>query len=184
MKIFQKQHIKNEIKDGESGFILILALLMLMLVTIIGIAATQTSETEIRISGNEREIRNDFYSSESVLVDAMERWQEWLTSSFIISPPANASYTEDVDIDGDGINDARMEVRFIEPDGITVAGLSDAANGLPPYYGLPLQEHVVPPPEGSGYSASKFEAHRFAVTITSNNEQTMIQAGVWCIFNK
>jgi len=172
------KHIKNDMINGEDGFILILALFMLMLVTIIGIAATRTSETEIRISGNDMIIRNDFYSAESVLVDIMERWDEWLTSSFIVSAPENASYTETVDISGNGAGTALIEVRFIEPDGITVPGLSDAANNLP------LQEHIMPPPAGSGYSMGKFEARRFGITITSDNEQTMIQAGVWCIFNK
>ena len=155
---------------------MIVALFMLMLVTIIGIAATQTSETEIRISGNDQEIRNSFYSTESVLVDAMERWDEWLTSAFIASPPGNASYTEIVD-NGSGTN-TLIEVRFIEPTGVIVSGLSNTANDLP------LQEHIAPPPAGSGYSMSKFEARRFGITITSNNEQTVIQAGVWSIFNK
>ena len=174
MKTFQKCHIKNE----ESGFILILALLMLVLVTIIGIAATQTSETEIRISGNDKEIRNDFHTAESVLIDAMDRWDEWLTSDFITKDASSAEYAEPVDINGDGINDALVQIRFIEPSGVTVFGPNEVADELP------LQEHIVPPPADSGYSMSKFEAHRFGITITSNNGQTIIQAGVWCIFNK
>ena len=178
MKTSQKQNIENDMKDGESGFILILALLMLMLVTIIGIAATRTSETEIRITANDMVIRNDFYSAESVLVDAMERWNEWLTSAFIVSPPGDASYIENVDINGNGTDDTLIEVRFLEPTGVIVPGLSNAANDLP------LQEHIIPPPADSGYSMSKFEARRLGITVTSNNAQTMIQAGVWCIFNK
>ena len=174
MDSFQKQHIKND----ERGFILILALFMLILVTIIGIAATQTSETEIRISGNDQAIRNDFYSAESVLVDTMERWEDWLTSSFIISDPTDASYVEVVDINGNGTDTALVEVRFIEPDGVIIPGLSNMANNLP------IQEHIIPPPAGSGYSMGNFEARRYGLTITSNNEQTIIQAGVWCIFNR
>ena len=176
METLHKQYIKIFRENNESGFILIVALLMLALVTIIGIAATRTSETEVRISGNDRDIRNDFYSAESVLVDAMEHWEEWLTGSFLMSAPENASYRETVDING--MNNALMEVRFIEPNGVTVNGLSNAANDLP------LQDHVAPPSAGSGYSINMFEAHRFGVTITSNNERTIIQAGVWCVFNK
>ena len=177
METLHKQYIKTFRENNESGFILIVALLMLALVTIIGIAATRTSETEVRISGNDRDIRSDFYSTESVLVDAMENWEEWLTSAFLMSAPENASYRETVDINGIS-NNALMEVRFIEADGITVTGLSNAANDLP------LQDHVAPPSAGSGYSINLFETHRFGVTITSNNERTIIQAGVWCVFNK
>ena len=168
--------MKATVKDtinNENGFVLVAALLMVAIVTVIGIAASRTSETEIRISVNEREYVNDFYNTEGALIDTLERSSTWLTGD-LLTEPENATPTpEEVDIDGDGTNDATVEIRGVVDD----QAKADANK-------LPKQRHIVPPPPGSGYSMKYFEVRRYGVTVTSATGNSRIQTGVWKAFNK
>lgn len=169
---------------NEKGFVLVVALLMVAVITIIGIAATRTSETEIRISVNERGYINEFYNAEGALIDTLERPTNWLTGSMLQIGVAGA-YT-DSDLDDDGERDNYIEIRRIfdhtqlkeSPLAVqTVPGLSDAANHVP------QQSHTGSPPAGSGYSMKHFEVRRYGVTATSETGNTQVQTGVWKIFN-
>jgi hypothetical protein len=164
---------------NEEGVVLVVALLLLAVITVIGIAATRTSQTELQVTSNEREISNDFYRAEGALIDKVERPATWLTISFITGGETTAHYTDDtVDIDSDGNADATVEVRCIENTGTSVGDLSAAANDLP------LQPHVGPPPPGGPYSLKHFEVRRYGATATSATGNTQIQVGVYKAFNK
>jgi len=171
----------KETINSESGFVLILALLMMSVITVIGVAATRTSETETQIASNERQIANEFCSAEGALIDVLERAiSTWAapTSTFLTDGETVASYTSPVDFDGDGTNDATVEIRYIGDLGATIGGLSTAANDLP------VQSHTGPPPAGSGYSMKHFEIRRYGVTTTSITGNTQIQTGAYKVFNK
>ncbi|MFH1718460.1 MAG: pilus assembly PilX N-terminal domain-containing protein [Planctomycetota bacterium] len=169
--------VKNTL-NNESGMVLIIVLLMLVIVTILGIAATRTSDTEMQIASNERQLVNDFYVAEGGLIGALET-PPWLTDPvFLTAAETAASYTGTVDFNADGTPDANVEVRCIEDTGASVAGLSTAANNLP------VSPHIAPPPAGSGYSLGKFEVRRYGVTVTSATGNTRVQTGVWKVFNK
>ncbi len=161
--------MKATVKDtinNENGFVLVAALLMVAIVTVIGIAATRTSETEIRISVNEREYVNDFYNTEGALIDTLERSSTWLTGD-LLTDPENAA-PDDIDT-----NDVTVRIRCVAND----QAKADANK-------LPKQKHIVPPPPGSGYSMKYFEVHRYGVTVTSATGNSRIQAGAWKAFNK
>jgi len=171
----------KETINNESGFVLILALLMMSVITVIGVAATRTSETETQIASNERQIANEFCSAEGALIDVLETAiSTWAapTSTFLTDGETVASYTSPVDFDGDGTNDATVEIRYIGDLGATIGGLSTAANDLP------VQSHTGPPPPGSGYSMKHFEIRRYGVTTTSITGNTQIQTGAYKVFNK
>ena len=51
-------------------------------------------------------------------------------------------------------------------------------------FGLPVQRHEVPPPEGSGFGMSKFVVRRFGVNAVSPDGNREIQAGVWVLQGK
>ena len=168
----------KETINNESGFVLVLAVLMLTVITVIGVAATRTSETESRIASNERQIANELYNAEGALIDTLESPGTWMTMSFLTDGETVASYTSPVDFDGDGTNDATVEVRYIGDLGATLGGLSTAANDIP------LVAHIGPPPADSGYSVTHFEIRRYGVTTTSATGNTQIQTGVYKVFNK
>jgi len=179
--------------NNEKGFVLVLVILMLAIVTVIGIAATRTSDTEMQIAVNERSRVNEFYDAEGGLIDIMERstsdlpatWSPasvggWMTDTFLTAGETTAAFIGTVDFDGDGVNDATVEIRCIEGTGTPDTGglLSAAANNIP------AQSHIGPPPSGSGYSVKYFEVRRYAVTSTSASGNTQLQSGVWKVFNK
>ncbi len=171
----------KETINNESGFVLVLAVLMLAVITVIGVAATRTSETESRIAANERQIANEFYNAEGALIDTLETaTSTWAApaSGFLTDGETVASYTSSIDFDGDGTNDATVEVRYIGDLGATIGGLSTAANDIP------LVAHTGPPPPDSGYSMKHFEIRRYGVTTTSATGNTQIQTGVYKVFNK
>ncbi|MBW1981381.1 MAG: hypothetical protein JRJ12_09160 [Deltaproteobacteria bacterium] len=162
----------------QKGMVLVLALLMLAAISIIGIAALNTSDTEMKIAQNEKQLARQFYDAESVLVATLEDRTAWLTESFLAAGETGAYYTSAVDFDGDGSNDGTVELRCIESSNTPIGSLSNAANDLP------SQPHISSSPPGSGFSLKHFEARRYGITATSSTGNTRIQAGLYKVFNK
>jgi hypothetical protein len=156
---------------------MVVTMLLLLLLTVIGIAATQTSNIEVAISGNNKQNVEDFYTSEGGLIDALENSSAWLTTSFLTAGEDNAGYSNPVDFDGDGTNDATIEARCVKLSSGGITGLSDDANDVP------LDKHTGPPPVDSGYSLIYFNVRKYAVTSTSLKNGTEVQTGVWKVFN-
>ena len=147
---------------------LVVAVLMLVVVTVIGLAATRTSETEVQIAGNERQIVDDLYNAESALINMLENPSTWLPT---VLTNSNSPYTGTT-------GDYTTEIRWIDDTGSDVAGLSDSANDLP------SRRHIGPPPPNSGYSLKFFEVRWYGVTTSSANGSSRIQTGVFKVFNK
>lgn len=168
----------NTIINDERGYALVVAVLVLSLVTMIGYAAIRTTSVELQISGNESQIATDFYDAEGAIVNTLENTGTWLTTTFLTTAETAANYTGTVDIDGDGTNDAAVEVRCIESTGTSIGTLSSAANNLP------TMSHTGPPPSGSGFSVKYFIVRRYGVTSKNTAGNAQLQVGAWKIFNK
>ncbi len=151
---------------SENGFVLVTAVLMLVVVAVIGLAANRTSETEVLIAGNEKQIADEFYDAEGTLINTLENPTTWMPQILTGTPYTGAT------------SDANIEIRWVDDTGTPVAGLSSAANDLPSL------AHIGPPPPGCGYSLKYFEVRRYAVTTTSSTGNTQIQAGIFKVFNK
>ena len=64
---------KKAVWDNPAGSALLITLLVLVAVTILGIAGIQTSNIELKISSNERQIREGFFLAESAAMDGVQR---------------------------------------------------------------------------------------------------------------
>jgi hypothetical protein len=166
---------------NEKGFALVASILLSAILVMAAMMALWTSNTEVTVARNERDLQREFYQAEGGAVDALENYAtgptRWLTDAFLLSGPAAAgasvtSYSKD----GQAV--ARVEVRCIEDTGALIAGLSDAANRLPQL------RHIGLPPADSGFSMKYFEVRRYAVTATSTTGNTLVQVGAWKVFNK
>jgi Tfp pilus assembly protein PilX len=170
----EKTLLKN-----EDGSIIVLAMIMLVLLTLLGISATTTSTIEVQIAANERQALQNLYQAESGNHYALEITGTWMTDTFLTAAETAASYTQnDADIDNDGTPDVKIEIRCIEDSGTDILALSDAANDLP------AQQHISPPPVGSGYSLNDYEIRRYGITATSINGNSKVQIGAYKVFNK
>jgi len=58
---------------NESGFVLVIAMLIMVVLTVVGIAALNSSTIELRISGNDRVAKRNFYDAESAAFEAGAR---------------------------------------------------------------------------------------------------------------
>ena len=162
---------------NEDGYALVVTMLLLVLMTAIGIAASHTSDIEVQISGNERNVATNFYTTESALIQTLENTGPWLTIPFVTAAQTAASYSGNVDVDGDAVPDALVEIRDVESTGTAIAALSAFANNVP------ADNHLGPPPVNSGYSLKYFQIRKYAVSATSTNGNTNVQTGVWKVFN-
>jgi hypothetical protein len=165
---------------AQQGYILVTVMLLMLVLTVIGVAATSTSRVEIDIAGNERRVNVEFFQADGAINAALENLKNnWLTIPFLVDNPQTANYSGVVDIDGDNVNDASVEVRYIEDTGISpVAGLSENANDLP------LRPHVDTPSPNTMSDWDSFIIRRFGVTATSINRGAVIQVGVEKSFPK
>jgi Tfp pilus assembly protein PilX len=177
--------MKNNTRIGnQEGSVIVLALILLVLLTLLGISATRTSTIEVQIAANERQAVQNLYQAESGNYYALEISDSWMSSDFL-SAAETAAYVDSsvdsslsVDIDGDDTDDVTIEIRCIEDTGTPVDILSDEANNLP------TQQHISPPPVGSGYSLNDYEIRRYGITATSTNGSSPVQVGVYKVFNK
>lgn len=58
-------HVQNCSVRGERGFVLVLALIVLLLLTIIGISATNLTNIELQIAGNDKVHKETFYRADA-----------------------------------------------------------------------------------------------------------------------
>lgn len=57
-------------RSQEEGSVLLVALIVLLLVTFLGFASLNLTETEVKIAGNDRSYRQNFYRAESLIKEA------------------------------------------------------------------------------------------------------------------
>jgi len=147
--------------NNEDGFLIAIAMLMLAVVTVIGIAATTTSETELRIAGNEKLHKLSFYAAEAARGYVQENPTLYggdnTTAGAPLCFPDNDDSSQKYPIDS--TQSFKGEVEYID---FTV------------------------PPRGSGYGAGKFKAHRYKMTCygygpSNSNAETQIEAGFYRI---
>lgn len=62
--------MKPQLLSNQDGFTLIATLLFLAVLSIIGIAATNTTNIEVNIAGNERSYKQNFYRAEGAAKEA------------------------------------------------------------------------------------------------------------------
>lgn len=189
----------RSILSNENGFVLGSSILISAILLLAGVLALWTSTTEMYGVRNENDLTREFYFSEAGVIDALENYDvgdttlggtgatQWLTDQFLLDGP-NAAFHRFFSVDANGQVVAEVRVRcitnayatpidFDSGDGeFTTA--DDAANNLP------LQRHISPPPEGSGFSLKYFEARRYGITSTSATGNTRIQVGAYKVFNK
>jgi hypothetical protein len=173
---------KNFIRiiHNEDGFALGAAILVSAILILAGVLSMWTSNTEVQVVRNEGLMVREFYNAEGGVIDALVNYNSgstnWLTDDFLIDDPEAASGTV-VSNDVDGQPVATIEARCIT--------LAASDTDLSPQADtLPLQSHISPPPEGSGYSLKYFEVRRYGITASSIDGNSRIQVGAWKVFNK
>ena len=174
----------NTMIRNQEGSVIVLSMVLLVLLTILGISATRTSTIEVQIASNERHAVQNLYQAEAGDHYALEISKTWMTDTFLTTAE-NAAYVDSsvnpslaVDIDADGTNDATIEIRCIESTGTDIVALSTGANDLP------AQQHITPPPAGSGYSLKDYEVRKYGITATSISGNSQVQIGAYKVFNK
>jgi hypothetical protein len=167
--------------DNENGFVLGASILVSAILIMAGVLALWTSTTEVQVVRNEGQMIREFYNAEGGVIDALVNYNsgstQWLTDDFLIAEPTAAKSIV-VSNGPDGRPLATIEARCIENSGTSIEGLSAEANRLP------IQNHISPPPEGSGFSLKYFEVRRYGITATSTDGKTQVQVGAWKVFNK
>jgi type IV pilus assembly PilX-like protein len=177
MDIFLIQKTLN----NEEGMVMIFTLMILMILTISGVAAINISNNEASIVRNEQFVASEFYNAETGINDARINFNNWLTNAFLNDAETIANSTPDsISTDAGGAPLATLQIRCIE---------NNNAGGVTPIFGgvadeMPAMPHKAGPPAGSGYSVKHFEVRRYSITSTSNTGNTVLQTGVWKVFNK
>jgi hypothetical protein len=168
------------IVNNEDGFAMGAAILVSAILILAGVLSLWTSSTELQVVRNEGQMVREFYHAEGGAIDALANYNSgstnWLTDDFLIADPQAANNTV-VSNDADGQPVASIEARCVTLNASDTA-LSPQADSLP------LQSHIAPPPEGSGYSLKYFEVRRYGITASSTDGNSRIQVGAWKVFNK
>lgn len=174
------QKLFGRILGNQDGYVLGAAILLSAVLILAGVLSLWTSTTEVQVVRNEGQMVREFYNAEGAAVDALVNYNtgstSWLTDSFMMEDPSEAHNTV-VSNDTAGAQIATVETRCITLSA-SDTDLSAEADALP------LQPHIAPPPEGSGYSLRYFEVRRYGITASSADGNSRIQVGAWKVFNK
>jgi len=126
-------------RDNEDGFVLVATMVILLVLVVLGISASNTTNTEILIATNDKDIKENFYDQETCLATAKYNYRTWLTTAFVATPETVAFFPPagGADVNGNGINDisecvdpnglviGSFKVRDIEATGTPIAGWED-----------------------------------------------------------
>jgi hypothetical protein len=151
--------IFRRILKNEEGSALIASLLLLVILTLIGIAATSTTTTDMQIASNEKSYKYAFYAAEAA--------RGYVAADNTLYGPLN----------------------------ITLGGMRYFPNNADTseYYSMSSAQFFkgeveyigwTAPPRGSGYSAEKYKAHRYQMTIDAKGPREAvcdIEAGFYRI---
>lgn len=170
----------NEKKPGtsnEDGYVLIGVLLFMVILSVIGIAGNLTSNIEGQIAGNQRQVLDDYYQTEGALTDVLANYVDWLNVDAFLAAPHDEAKQVETSYEIEGFDGSyTYEARCVEASVTPIDGLSDWANDIPE------DQHEGPPSDG--LYGTDFYVRRFAVTVASNSNRTVLQVGVWKAFNR
>ncbi len=102
--------MKN-IHNNQNGFVLISVMLVLVVLTVIGISATTTTTIELKIAGNDRLAKMDFYNLEVGLREG----RVWVDT---IGRPSTTPIFEGQILDGNSLVVGSYKVLQIADDGV------------------------------------------------------------------
>ena len=57
------------LRNNEEGFVLVTSLMILLVLMVVGIATTSTTSTEVKIAGNEKRYKQNFYKAEGATLE-------------------------------------------------------------------------------------------------------------------
>lgn len=147
------------ILKNENGSALLISLLILGLLTLLGIFATNTTNIEIQIAGNEKVHKLGFYAAEAARGYVSASTGLYGPDNIIVGGklyfPNNADPSEQYPLDSTQFFAGEVE-----------------------YTGSSA------PPRGSGYEVGKFKAHNYEMTCNGygpSNAQSRITAGFYRI---
>jgi len=174
--------------NNEEGMVMIVTLMVMMMLTISGVVAIDISNNETSIVRNEQFASSEFYNAETGINDARLNFNSWLDNNFLNSSVTTANRTwQSISTDDSGNGLATLQIRCIEGTGSSVFDADPTTPAIDPgdvADEMPIMSHKASPPEGSGYSVKYFEVRRYSITSTSNTGNTVLQTGIWKVFNK
>lgn len=163
--------------SNEEGYVLIGILLFMVILSVIGIAGNHTSNIEGLIAGNQRQVLDNYYLTEGALTDILANYVDWLNVDAFLAAPHDEAKQVETSYEIEGFEGSyTYEVRCVEETVTPIDGLSDMANDIPE------DQHEGTPSDG--LYGTDFYLRRFAVTVASDKDRTVLQVGVWKAFNR
>ena len=144
---------------SEEGSVLVVSLLILVLLTIIGIAAMNTSNVELKISGNEKAYKMALYAAEAARGYVAKRSELYGSD--------NTKMGEALNFPDDDDPSARDQL-----------GSTQSFNGNVEYLGFSV------PIRGSGNQVGTFRMHKYKMTCKGygpSNAESQVEAGFYRI---
>ncbi len=197
-------------QSNEEGFALVTTLVIMVILILLGTFAINNTSTEIKIAGNDRAVKEDFFNQEACVSDGVLQYKTWLTNSYLISDPNTVSYpaNNSVDSNGNGVHDASecsnggkvvgaFKIRNItQTPAMVTWGDAASFGGTPSTHPanmfpkmahkdkVPTADENTDSPHISG--SSKFEIRRYVVTsyAPAGDRNAVIQQGFYRQFPK
>lgn len=176
---------------NERGAVLPYLIVVVFFLSFVWILGLSRTTSELQGVGASRRATDQFYAADTALAVSWENKGSWLNNAlqqaienkdWDNAVVANLTmYDEDgnlletlATVDVDENFWGRLQFRPIQ----------DEDEDKAAEFGLPVQRHEVPPPEGSGFGMSKFVVRRYGVNAVSPDGNREIQAGVWVLQGK
>lgn len=155
------------ILNNENGSALLISVLILGLLTLLGIFATNTTNIELQIAGNDKLHKLGFYAAEAA--------RAYVAGKPALYGPENITSTDPHYFPNN--SDPYAQITSEPSVGYPLSSVQS-------FTGSVEYKNASEPPRGSGYEVGKFKAHRYEMTCNGygpSNAESRIAAGFYRI---
>jgi len=176
---------------NEQGAVLPYLIVVVFFLSFVWILSLSRTTTELQGVGAVRRATDQFYAADTALAVSWENKGSWLNNAFSQAIENkdwdNAVVADLTSYDENG--NLMQTLATVDVDDnfwgrLRFRPIQDEDEDKAAEFGLPVQRHEIPPPEGSGFGMSKFVVRRFGVNAVSPDGNREIQAGVWVLQGK
>ncbi len=163
---------------GDQGSVLLIVLMLLLLVTMIGLASMDNSVMELKIAGNDRVAKRNFYNAEAGLFNAVATFDRIYSNDtdgagnrlYVLAsgqPPLRDRNPKNEGVAFPSVvtNTSGIPLAWIEVRAIVMSSNREATGLTALADAIPSIAHIGPAPKG--FDKKLYRGRRYAVTSTA-----------------
>ncbi|MCK5229126.1 MAG: pilus assembly PilX N-terminal domain-containing protein [Desulfobulbaceae bacterium] len=91
------------LRNNEKGFVLVTSLMILMVLMVIGVVTTSTTSTDVKIAGNDKRYKQNFYNTEGATMAVAQRIENATADDLKVENAFPSGLKKEANVDRDDV---------------------------------------------------------------------------------